>query len=246
MRQECSDYIIYVDESGDHGLASIDPQYPIFVLAFCIFKKQDYLQTVQAIQAFKFDHFGHDMVVLHESEIRRDRGPFSALKTKALKTAFMQELGDIIEAANFTVITAVIDKSKLTAAYRKADNPYHIALGFCMERAYRFLRDQGQEEKTTHIICERRGLNEDNDLELAFRRINDGNNFFNQALPFDIVMAHKQCNSTGLQFADLLARPIGLSVIKPEQPNRAFEIIQGKLRCYEGRYEGFGLKVFPS
>jgi hypothetical protein len=42
-----SDYIVYVDESGDHGLVNIDTQYPIFVLAFCIFKKSDYLKTVQ-------------------------------------------------------------------------------------------------------------------------------------------------------------------------------------------------------
>jgi hypothetical protein len=32
-----SQYIVYVDESGDHSLQSIDPQYPVFVLAFCIF-----------------------------------------------------------------------------------------------------------------------------------------------------------------------------------------------------------------
>jgi hypothetical protein len=29
-----SDYIIYVDESGDHGLSSINEQYPVFVLSF--------------------------------------------------------------------------------------------------------------------------------------------------------------------------------------------------------------------
>jgi len=34
-----SDYIVYVDESGDHGLENVDPNYPLFVLAFCIFKK---------------------------------------------------------------------------------------------------------------------------------------------------------------------------------------------------------------
>lgn len=32
-----SDYVVYVDESGDHSLASIDPDYPVFVLALCIF-----------------------------------------------------------------------------------------------------------------------------------------------------------------------------------------------------------------
>ena len=28
-----SDYIVYVDESGDHGLKTIDENYPVFVLA---------------------------------------------------------------------------------------------------------------------------------------------------------------------------------------------------------------------
>jgi hypothetical protein len=29
-----SDYIIYVDESGDHSLESIDSEFPTFVLSF--------------------------------------------------------------------------------------------------------------------------------------------------------------------------------------------------------------------
>ena len=29
-----SKYVVYVDESGDHGLKNIDPNYPVFVLAF--------------------------------------------------------------------------------------------------------------------------------------------------------------------------------------------------------------------
>ena len=32
-----SDYIVYVDESGDHGLKTIDENYPVFVLAFLYF-----------------------------------------------------------------------------------------------------------------------------------------------------------------------------------------------------------------
>ncbi|UIE41753.1 hypothetical protein KOJCDNHJ_00343 [Xanthomonas citri pv. punicae] len=26
-----SDYIVFVDESGDHGMANIDPAFPLFV-----------------------------------------------------------------------------------------------------------------------------------------------------------------------------------------------------------------------
>lgn len=61
VNQEFSEYIVYVDESGDHGLKTIDPNYPVFVLAFCIFKTLDYVKTaVPLLQDFKFKHFGHD------------------------------------------------------------------------------------------------------------------------------------------------------------------------------------------
>lgn len=36
------EYIIYVDESGDHSLENVNKEFPLFVLAFCIFKKSDY------------------------------------------------------------------------------------------------------------------------------------------------------------------------------------------------------------
>ncbi|OMH30091.1 DUF3800 domain-containing protein [Motiliproteus sp. MSK22-1] len=37
-----SDYLVFVDESGDHSLTSIDEQYPVFVLCFCIVRKDLY------------------------------------------------------------------------------------------------------------------------------------------------------------------------------------------------------------
>jgi hypothetical protein len=40
---EHSNYIVYVDESGDHSLESINPRYPLFVLAFCVFQKDHYI-----------------------------------------------------------------------------------------------------------------------------------------------------------------------------------------------------------
>jgi hypothetical protein len=77
-----SKYIVYVDESGDHGLETIDPQYPVFVLAFCIFHKRHYSeQVVSALEKFKFNHFGHDQIVLHEHEIRKEKGQFNIFRS---------------------------------------------------------------------------------------------------------------------------------------------------------------------
>lgn len=56
-----SDFVIYVDESGDHSLVSIDRDYPVFVLDFCIFRKEHYANVVAPrVQAFKFQYFGAD------------------------------------------------------------------------------------------------------------------------------------------------------------------------------------------
>lgn len=61
----------------------------------------------------------------------------------------------------------------------------------------------------------------------------------------EIRFMDKKHNSTGLQVADLVAYPIARHVVKPDQPNRAYELIEPKIRSYRGRIYGYGLKVFP-
>ncbi len=105
MQPEWGNYIIYVDESGDHSLKSIDPEYPVFVLACCIFEKQHYTNTIiPAFQQFKFNQWGHDIVVLHEREIRQKTGDFDFLFNREKSIFFMQELSNLIEAAPLTLV----------------------------------------------------------------------------------------------------------------------------------------------
>lgn len=243
-----SDHVIYVDESGDHGLESIDEQFPVFVLAFCIFRKADYVRTiVPAIQEFKFRWFGHDMVVLHEREIRKQVGAFSFLQNQGVRERFMGELTAIIEVSPVEVVASVIRKDLLKERYSEPGNPYHIGLRFCMERVYAHLGDLGQLGKTTHCIFEKRGRNEDNILEFEFRRIRDGGNYRTSKMDeLEICFADKKSNSSGLQLADLFARPIGLHFLRPHQNNRTAAIIAGKFRrSPEGKILGWGLKTFP-
>lgn len=243
---EFSDYIVYVDESGDHSLKSIDAGYPVFVLSFCVFRKDDYAERVTpAVRKHKFAAFGHDMVVLHEHEIRKKTGAFSRLGKDA-REQFMESLTNIIATADFTLVAVVIDKRRLASKYVNPAHPYHLAMAFGLERLYRLLRSQGQDDRLTHIVCEARGSKEDAELELEFRRIRDGANFLNKRLPFELVIADKKTNSEGMQLADLTARPIGLSVLRPEQPNRAMATLESKFyRDSAGNKNGFGLKVFP-
>jgi len=241
-----SDYIVYVDESGDHGLATFGREYPVFVLAFCIFQKSHYLDYVAPqIQQFKFRHFGHDAVILHESDIRKDRGDFNFLKSPDSKRAFMDELNRVVENAQFTVICTVINKAKLKERHSHSFNPYDLALLFGMEMVHSFLQHNNQLSHITHVVMERRGKKEEDELESSFRRYADGENAYNAKLPLELIFAGKQINSAGLQLADLVARPVGLSLIRPQQTNRAFQIIEKKLYKVDGKVDGVGLKYFP-
>lgn len=244
---EYSDYIIYVDESGDHSLTSIDPTFPVFALDFCIFEKRRYYTTVvPLVQEFKFNHFGHDTVVLHEHPIRKQKAPFTALNDRAKRKVFLEDLTRLIDVAEFTIVAAVIDKEQHRQRYSDPINPYEVALVFCLERAYGFLKDRGEHERQTHVVVERRGRREDDELELAFRRICAGANRWGAMPGFELVFAHKLINSAGLQIADLTARPIALHHLRPDQPNRAFDVIKPKLRrSPTGDTEGWGLKIFP-
>ncbi len=242
-----SDYIVYADESGDHSLTSIDPQFPVFVLAFCILKKAAYTDhVVPAFQRFKFEFWGHDSVVLHGHDIRKAQDDFNILLNPATRQKFFDRLNGVIEAADFTIIAAAIDKQRHRARYAEPMDPYEIALTFCMERLQRYLLNLGQAERTTHIQVECRGKAEDAKLELEFRRICDGKNMIGTMPNLDIRFMDKKHNSTGLQLADMVAHPIGRHVMKPAQANRAYDILEPKFRRGPaGRVSGFGLKIFP-
>jgi hypothetical protein len=59
-------------------------------------------------------------------------------------------------------------------------------------------------------------------------------------------MIPKASNSTGLQIADLVARPIGIKVLRPDQANRAYDIVAKKFRRNPaGEIKDRGLKVVP-
>lgn len=250
--QRFSDYVVYVDESGDHSLVNIDQDYPVFVLALCVFHKRHYSeQIIPAIEKFKFNYFGHDSVVLHENEIRKQKGDFAFLSYRPARAEFMDGLSSIMEASNFILIAAVVDKVRLTRSDGATSNPYHIALGMCLESLRDFLAEKSQDNIKTHVVVECRGKKEDRELELEFRRICDGDNHGNRNLPFDVIFADKKTNLAGLQLADLVARPVGLNYIRPAQANQAFDLLKRKFYCDGGRervgsgFENVGLMIYP-
>lgn len=237
-----SDYIIFADESGDHGLEGFSEAYPLFVLAFALVEKHAYVETiVPSLQRLKMEFFGHDQIVLHERDIRRQSPPFGFLRTDvALRDAFLTRVNEVVASAPLELFCAVIHKAKLKAKYATPWNPYEIGLLFCMEQALARLRELDQASRHVHVVFESRGKVEDTALELEFRRIaaNARQWGYRRAdfsfCDWEPLIVPKSVNSSGLQLADLAARPIGLHTLRPDQPNRAFDILRPKLRALKG------------
>lgn len=242
-----SDYIVFVDESGGPGLDKIDPNYPVFVLAFCLFEKTTYMsQVCPAVQALKFKHFGEDTVVLHSRDIRKAQKRFSMLTNGAKRTAFIDEVCALVNAVPVSVVAIVIRKDLHRKQYSSPANPYEFAMQMGLERLGKELYTLGQKGRLTHVVFECRGNKEDGELELEFRRVM-GQNSNVQSTPMEIVMCDKRGNAAGLQIADLIAGPIGAKVLHPSRPQRAYDLIRPKFRRGPaGTILGYGLKIFPT
>lgn len=238
----------FVDESGDHSLTSINPEHPVFVLAFVLVRKADYItQICPELQRFKMRYWGHDEVVLHEHEIRKPKGAFSFLLRRPVRERFIEQLTDLMVTIPATVIAILIDKPAFAANRAiSSTGVYDHAMKTGIDAVYRFLNECGQSEFITPIIVECRGRKEDRELELAFRRHCDLCDENTRALPLELVMIPKTSNSAGLQIADLVARPIGIHHLRPQQTNRAFDIISTKFyRSPEGNPHRWGYHSIP-
>ena len=225
----------------------IDPENPLFVQALCLVSKEGHrTQIGPEIADFKHRWFGHGAVVLHAHEIRKEKGDFTFLFNRTVRERFLADLTGLMDRLPYTLIASAINKEHPNHRYTEPDSLNSIAMRFCLERSYLFLREQGEGERLTHVLAESRGRKEDADLELAFRRICDGDNATGQWLPFEAVFVDKKQNLAGLQLADLVSHPIGRHLLKPGRCNRAYEVVEKKFRrSGAGKLEGYGLKIFP-
>lgn len=232
-----SQYIIYADESGSPVLGADAADFPVFVLVFVIVKKQHYVESlVPKVQMLKFNTVGHDQLILHERDIRRQANAFAFLQvSEVTRNAFIEETTSIMEAGEFSLACSIIDKKKLSEKYANPWSPYELALTFCMEEAARVLLEKGERNVRVNTVFEARGAHEDKHLELEFRRTASGKPKVGKAslavkeFEWEPMFVDKRANSTGLQIADLAARPLGLSYLRPKQTNRASEILRTKM-----------------
>lgn len=222
-----SEFIIFADESGDTEIRNIDLEYPVFLLNFCIFHREEYVNKVEPeLRAFKIEHFGHDRIVLHWNRIRLHLPPFDFGGDSQKQADFELGLNLLISRLNFTIIATVIDKRNRQSEHTIRPDLYGEALRLCLQRTCYFLSDRRQSELLTQVRIESRGKKENRLLQKAFQRICVGENALAKPLGcFELTFAPKNRNDAGLQIADRTAHPIGRHIISPDQPNRAWDLL---------------------
>lgn len=241
--------VLFLDESGDHNLDKIDPQYPVFVLGGVIVERGHVVgELTRRMNTLKLTHFGDTDIILHTSDIARNRGAFSRLSNHDAREQFIYELGLFIEDAEIKVVACVIDKLEHKTRYgASAYDPYQYALQIVLER---FVKEIGDVADGGIVVAERRGSNLDSALEREWVRITkDGAGFLrpdrvNKRI-VDLVLRDKSLNITGLQLADLVVSPIARHAIG-KTPRNDWTIVESKLcKKASGEYEGYGIVYLP-
>lgn len=249
MNKEPKKYFLFIDESGDHGLITLDPSFPVFLLCGLLTSEDNYQQIKDSINVLKHRFWNDKEVILHSRDIRKCEKEFQILFDLEIKRQFYLTINEIIQSSKYRIISSAINKAKYIKMYGRLSNDvYELALSFIIERAIFSLDEINNVEKQLVIVIEKRGKKEDRKLAEHFQRLLSRGTTYVSAqrlkeVKTKIVFRDKKENVNGLQLADLVAYPIARYVIDPKRANPAYDILMDKI--YNKNGKKYGLKVFP-
>lgn len=246
--------LIFLDECGAHHLTAVDA-FPVFCLAAVVVREADYQGLDLQFTAWKARDLASANFVVHEPDIRNRLGPWRSPRREAVLEALRQ----ILERLDFTVVASVLRRPAYVNQWGLAspdrslpNHPYLMSLDFLFERIVMTLqaRFNGGRAK---VIAESRGPKEDALLQYEFARLHlEGTSYisaawFRQQLHPGIHFEGKGgVYATGLQLADLSARPIAEKVADPTgQPDRWNEVRCKLCPGTETKNSILGLKILP-
>lgn len=241
--------ILFLDESGDHSLAKIDPQYPMFVLGGVLVDEAYATGAMDAeVRKFKRDLFGTDAICLHYADIVRATNGFEAMADAAFRKHYYQELSGLLGRLAIRIVACAIKKDAHLGRYgMRAVDPYMLSLDVLVER---FCYDIGPTGETGYMIAERRDPTLDHQLDLAWLNLKIQGTQFVKAIDVErritgLTLQNKKANLSGLQLADLVVSPIGRDLLG-KKDRGDYEAVKSRFRrSYSGNYMGWGLVVLP-
>lgn len=244
---------VFLDECGAHELRSSDP-YRVFVLSAVIISDKDDRAIDMAWKDFKVRFLGDPNTVVHEPDVRNRLGPFD----EPDRQQKLDEMRRTFAALPFAIVTVIVHRDDYLHDFGlgpiDSSLPSHIywmALDFLMERVAMALDGQFK-GATARFVAEARGPLEDTQLQYEYARVLiQGTSYmrpgwFRQVLPPGVAFEPKGTNSTGLQLADLVARPVGDKVLDQQANPYLWDELRVKM-CpgVETQNSILGFKVMP-
>jgi hypothetical protein len=171
----------------------------------------------------------------------------------------LELLREQLATLEFTVVACVLRRAEFVKDFGVGPldeslpgHPYLMALDFLIERLLMVL-DEEFNGGRAKVIAESRGALEDALLQYEFARLHlDGTSYihaswFRQQMHPGIHFEHKGgLYATGLQLADLSARPIAEKVVSPgTTPDRWPEVAMKLCRGHGTKNSILGLKIIP-
>jgi hypothetical protein len=241
-------YYLFIDESGDHGLKTIDSSFPVFLLCGVLISEEEYSKVNSIVDSTKLKYWNNKNVILHSRDIRKCNNEFKILFDLKIKEQFYIDINNILTGSNYKIICSAIDKISFIKKYGKLeDDVYEIALSFILERTI-FCLDEFKNCESLEIIIEKRGKKEDAKLSNHLNKLKQVGTFYVDSerikkYAIKQTFLDKRQNNNGLQISDLLAYPIAKKIIFTEGVHLSYELIKDKFYTKNGRR--YGLKVFP-
>ena len=163
---------IYIDESGDHTYRKVDNLLTRYLaLTAIVVVKSHYDSTIHpALEALKRKHFNYDPdnpVILHRSDIVKQRRWFGVLKNPARRQQWADDIVAFFQSLQASVFTVVIDKQIHKQKYPfQTFDPYEYSLAVLLNRILGYLNLQNAQ---ADVLAEGRGKVEDRQLQAAYR-----------------------------------------------------------------------------
>jgi peroxiredoxin len=256
-------YRLFIDEFGHDNINTRnDPKEQYLSLTGVVVDLDPaHLKLTDQMNDLKIKAFGTDAVVLHRREIiDKKPPPFDALTDVSISEAFTRGLLKMVNDADYTALTVLIDKKEHFEKYKVwRFQPYHYCLTAMLERYVMLLDDRGG---IGDVMAEWRGKKPNMKLEKAYIHVyNNGtpnmpwNRFQLRLSSGQLKIQKKEANVAGLQLADLLANPaardlickkLGVEMTAPVGTQMVKILYESKYhRNWRGIVKGCGTKTLP-
>lgn len=225
---------LYIDEVGNHDLASADNDNERFLSLTGVLISLDHVKDIihPEIEQLKTKYFSRHHpdtpLFLHRKELINAKYPFDELKDPEKKTAFDADLLSHLSNWRYRVFTVCIDKRTHRDGYTWPVPPYQYCFNVLLEKACLYLSKKGLR---ADVMVEAREKKSDRPLKESFQNLfQNGTDYCHRDKYCDSLTSRelklkpKTMNIAGLQLVDLIAHTSRNEIL---------------------RDNGFGIKIAP-